>query len=223
LEASRTTKGKKVVGAKWVFRNKLDKDGKVVRNKARLVAKGYSQQEGIDYTKTFASIARLETIHILLSFAAYNNMKLYQMDVKSIFLNGLIQDEVYVEQPPRFESETLTQHAFKLNKALYGLKQASKAWYGKLSSFILENGFEHGMVDTTLFPKNYDSQFLLVQVYVDDIIFGATNEMLYEDFSKLMQTEFEMSMMGELKFFLGLQIKQTPQGIYIHQTKYVKN
>ena len=135
-------KGKKEVGVKWVFPYKLDKDGKVVRNKVRLVAKGYSQQEGIDYTQTFPLVAHLEAIGILLSFVAYSNMKLYQMDVKSTFLNRIIQEEVYVEQPLGFESETLPQHVFKLNKALYRLKQAPEAWYEKLSSFILENGFE---------------------------------------------------------------------------------
>ena len=108
-------------------------------------------------------------------------MKLYQMDVKSVFLNGLIQEKVYVEQTPGFENETLFEHVFKLNKGVYGLKQAPRVWYEKLGSFLLENGFEQGKVDTTLFRKNYDSQFILVQVYVD-IIFGATNEMLCEDF-----------------------------------------
>ena len=149
-------------------------------------------------------------------------MKLYQMDGKNAFLNGLTQEEVYFKQPLEFESENFRQYVFKLNKALYGLKQAPKAWYEKLSLLLLKSGFERGKVDKTLFCKNYESQFLSVQVYMDDIIFGATNEMLCEDFSKLMQIEFEMSMMGELKFFLGLQIKQTPKGIYIHQTKYVK-
>ena len=115
-------------------------------------------------------------------------MKLYQMDVKSGFLNGLIQEEVYVEQPPGFESEALPQHIFKLNKALYGLKQAPRVWYEKQSSFFLKNGFEREKVDITLCRKTYDSQFLLVQVYVDDIIFDATNETLCEYFSKLMQT-----------------------------------
>ena len=132
------------------------------------------------------------------------------MKVKSTFLNGLILEEVYIVQTPGFESETFPQHVFKLNKTLYGLKQAPRAWYEKLSSFLLKNGFKRGKVDTTLFHKNYDSQFLLVQVYVDNIIFSATNEMLWKDFSKSMQTEFEMSMIVELKFFLGLQIKQTP-------------
>ena len=139
-------KGKKVVGTKWVFKNKLDEAGKVVKNKARLVAKGYSQQEGIDYTKTYTSVAHIEAIHILLSFVAHNRMKLYQMDAKSAFLNGLIQEKVYVEQPPRFESDTLPNHVFNLNKVMYGLKQAPRAWYENLSSFLLENDFERGKV-----------------------------------------------------------------------------
>ena len=119
--------GKKTISAKWVFRNKLDEAGKIVRNKARLVSKGYSQLEGIYYTETLAPIARLEAIHILLSFVAHTKMRLYQMDVKSAFLNGLIQEEVYVEQPPGFESNIFAHHVFKLCKTLYGLKQAPKA------------------------------------------------------------------------------------------------
>jgi len=144
---------------KWVSRNKLDENGKVVRNKVRLVAKGYSQQEGIDYKETYALVARLEAIHTLLSFASYSNMKLHQMDVKSAaFLNGLIQEEVYVEQPLGFESETLPQHVFKHFKALlYGLRITPRALYEKLSLFLLKNGFERGKVEMTLFRKNYDS------------------------------------------------------------------
>ena len=118
----------------WVFRNKLDETGKVMRNKARHLAKIYSQQEGIDYSETFVLVTRLEAIHILLSFVAHHGIMLYQMDVKSVFLNGLIKEEVYVEQPPRFESSIYPHHVFKLNKALYGLKQAPRAWYEKLSS-----------------------------------------------------------------------------------------
>ena len=137
------------------------------------------------------------------------------MDVKSAFLNEIISEEVYVKQSPGFESDAFPEDVFKLNKALYGLKQAPHAWYEKLSSFLMENGFSRGKVDTTLFRKNSQTDFILVQIYVDDIIFGATNENLCEDFSKLIQTEFEMSMMGELRFFLGLQIKQTNKGVYI--------
>ena len=138
-------------------------------------------------------------------------MRLYQIDVKSAFLNGAIQEVVHVEQPHGFEGNTFPHHVFKLNKALYGLKQALRAWYECISSFLLSNGFERGKRATSRLYKNYDSQF----------IFGATNE-LCEDFSKLMQAEFKISMMGELKFFLGLHIKQTNNAIYIHQTMYVK-
>ncbi|KAL2347276.1 hypothetical protein Fmac_001276 [Flemingia macrophylla] len=164
----------------------------------------------------------MEAIRLLLAFATYMRMTLYQMDVKSTFLNGIINEEVYVEQPPGFENEKAATHVFKLNKALYGLKQAPRAWYDKLSSFLIENDFVRGKVDSTLFRKEFKSDFIIVQIYVDDIIFGATNEQLCREFSSMMQEEFEMSMMGELKFFLGLQILQSDEGIKIHQTKYTK-
>ena len=144
------------------------------------------------------------------------------MDVKSAFLNGSIEEEVFVKQPPGFADINFSDHVFKLKKALYGLKQAPRAWYNRLSSFLTSNGFMRGKVDTTLFRKDLAKDFIIVQIYVDDIIFGATNELLCKDFSNLMQSEFEMSMMGELKFFLGLQVKQTKEGIYIHQQKYTK-
>ena len=210
-----------VIGTKWVFRNKMDEQGSVVRNKARLVAQGYSQEEGIDYDETFAPVARLEAIRILLAFACYMDFKLFQMDVKSAFLNGVVKEEVYVEQPPGFESFDFPNHAFKLRKALYGLKQAPRAWYERLTDFLVKSGFTRGSVDTTLFIKRNLHDILVVQIYVDDIIFGATNEILCQDFAKSMQGEFEMSMIGELNYFLGLQIKQCKDGIFINQTKYV--
>ena len=127
--------------------------------------------------------------------------------LKSAFLNRFIEEEVYVEQPPGFESFDFPNYVFKLSKTLYGLKQAPRAWYKRLSNFLLEKGFSKEKVDTTFFIKKSKDDLLIVQIYVDDIIFGATNHCLCEKFSKLMQGEFEMSMMGELKFFLGLQIK----------------
>nr|KYP56105.1 Copia protein [Cajanus cajan] len=144
------------------------------------------------------------------------------MDVKSAFLNGFIQEEVYVEQPPGFENSEFPNHVFKLKKALYGLKQAPRAWYERLSKFLLEKEFTRGKVDTTLFIKRKMNDILLVQIYVDDIIFGATNDYLCKEFSNDMQSEFEMSMMGKLNFFLGLQIRQTKNGIFINQSKYCK-
>ena len=211
-----------VIGTKWVFRNKLDEDGNITKNKARLVAKGYCQEEGIDYDETYAPVARLEAIRLLLAYASLMKFKLYQMDVKSAFLNGFIKEEVYVEQPPGFEDFSYPNHIFKLKKALYGLKQAPRSWYERLSSFLTSNDFSRGKIDSTLFIKKVKEHILLVQVYVDDIIFGSTDNSLCVEFAKIMQGEFEMSMMGELTFFLGLQIKQLKDGIFISQTKYCK-
>ena len=208
-------RGKSIIGTKWVFRNKLDESGNVVRNKARLVAQGYNQQEGIDYEETFALVARLEAIRILCAFASHTGFTLYQMDFKSAFLNGVIQEEVYVKQPPGFEDPKNPDHVYKLKKALYGLKQAPRAWYERLTSFLISKGYSRGKADTTLFIKKKKDDIILVQIYVDDIIFGATDERLCKQFSSQMKEEFEMSMMGELTFFIGLQIKQSAEGIFI--------
>ncbi|KAL2318887.1 hypothetical protein Fmac_032763 [Flemingia macrophylla] len=211
-----------IIGTKWVFKNKLDQDGLVVKNKARLVAKGYNQQEGIDFGETYAPIARLEAVRLLLAFACINDFKLFQMDVKSAFLNGYIIEEVYVEQPPGFTDFKFLDHVYKLKKALYGLKQAPRQWYERLSKFLLSHDYHRGKVDKTLFIKRKSDDILLVQVYVDDIIFGSTNEFLCEEFVSHMKSEFDMSMMGELSFFLGLQVKQLKDGIFLHQTKYTR-
>ena len=169
-------KDARVIGTKWVFRNKQDDQGVVVRNKARLVAKGFSQVEGLDFGETFAPVARLEAIRILLAYASHHEMKLYQMDVKSAFLNGFINELVYVDQPPGFEDPRYPNHVYRLSKALYGLKQAPRAWYERLRDFLIEKGFTIGKVDTTLFTKKLDGHIFICQVYVDDIIFGSSNE-----------------------------------------------
>jgi len=211
-----------IIGSKWVFRNKLDEAGVITRNKARVVAKGYNQEEGIDYGETFAPVVRLEVVRLLLAFACMSGFKLFQMDVKSAFINGFINEEVYVEQPPGFEDHQHPNNVFKLKKALCGLKQAPRQWYKRLSNFLLSHGYERGMIDKTLFIKKSNSKIILVQIYVDDIIFGATQDSLCEEFVAAMQGEFEMSMMGELSFFLGLQVKQTTDGIFLCQSKYCK-
>ncbi|KAK2409488.1 hypothetical protein QL285_044909 [Trifolium repens] len=145
------------------------------------------------------------------------------MDVKCAFLNGVISKEVYVKHPPGFEDLANPDHVLRLKKSLYGLKQAPRAWYERLSTFLVNNGSEKGQVDNTLFRKTLKKDILIIQIYVDDIIFGSTNATLCKNFSKLMQDEFEMSMMGELKFFLGIQINQTKKGTCIHQSKYIKD
>ncbi|KAJ9539006.1 hypothetical protein OSB04_031739 [Centaurea solstitialis] len=210
-----------IIGSKWIFRNKLDEIGTIIRNKARLVAQGYRQEEGIDYDETFAPVARLEAIRLFLAFAAHMNFKVFQMDIKNAFLNGKLNEEVYVAQPPGFVDPKFPDHVYKLNKALYGLKQAPRAWYDTLSTFLLSKGFVRRKIDSTLFLKKYPKHILLVQIYVDDIIFGSTNPKLCEKFELLMKSEYKMSMMGELTFFLGLQIKQSEKGIFINQGKYV--
>ena len=214
-------KNRTIVGTRWVFRNKVDENGVVTRNKARLVAKGYSQSEGIDFDETFAPVARLEAIRIFLAYAAHANFKVYQMDVKSAFLNGELEEEVYVSQPPGFEDPEFPEYVYFLLKALYGLKQAPRAWYDTLSQFLLDNHFSRGTVDKTLFYRNVNGAFILVQIYVDDIIFGSTDEKLCKKFANLMKSQYEMSMMGELTYFLGLQVKQVKEGIFINQTKYI--
>nr|AAK70631.1 Putative copia-type pol polyprotein [Oryza sativa Japonica Group]AAM47283.1 Putative copia-type pol polyprotein [Oryza sativa Japonica Group] len=212
-----------VIGTKWIFRNKQDEYGVVVRNKARLVAQGFTQVEGLDFGETFAPVARFESIRILLAYAAHHDFRLFQMDVKSAFLNGPISELVYVEQPPGFEDLKLPNHVYELHKALYGLKQAPRAWYECLRDFLLKNGFEIGKADTTLFTKKFKSDLFICQIYVDDIIFGSTNASFCEEFSSIMTKRFEMSLMGELTFFLGLQVKQAQEGTFISQTNYVKD
>ncbi|GKB01948.1 retrovirus-related pol polyprotein from transposon TNT 1-94 [Tanacetum coccineum] len=215
-------KNQTIIGTKWVFKNKLDENGIVSRNKARLVAQGYNQQEGINFDETYSPVARLESIKILLAYACAYDFKLFQMDVKSTFLKGFINEEVYVAQPPGFVDFEKPNHVFKIKKALYGLKQAPKAWYDRLKAFVLNHLYTMRLVDNTLFNKKRNSHIIIVQIYVDDIIFGSTCQELCDDFSKIMHDEFEMSMMGELNFFLGLQIKQLEDGIFFNQSKYVK-
>ncbi|GJV00353.1 retrovirus-related pol polyprotein from transposon TNT 1-94 [Tanacetum coccineum] len=205
-----------------VHRNKLNENGDVSRNKARLVAQDYNQQEDIDYDETYASVARLESIRILLAYACALDFKLLQMDVKNAFLNGFINDEVYVAQPLGFIDFEKPDHVYKLKKALYGLKHAPKAWYDRLKAFLIKHEYNMGMVDSTLFTKRRGSNLIIIQIYVDDIIFGLTCQDMCDDFSKIMHDKFEMSMMGELNFFLGLQIKQMEDGIFFNQSKYIK-
>ncbi|GJV19680.1 retrovirus-related pol polyprotein from transposon TNT 1-94 [Tanacetum coccineum] len=179
---------KNVINMKWLWKNKRDEENTVICNKARLVAKGYSQQEGIDFKESFAL-----------------------MDVKITFLNGPLKEEVYVNQPDGVVDLHHPDKVYRLKKALYGLKQAPMVWYDKLSNFLVSKGFFKGSIDPTLFITKKGEDILLVQIYIDDIIFSSTNPKLSKKFEKLMHSKFEMSMMWELKFFLGIQIHQSPR------------
>ncbi|GJX11842.1 retrovirus-related pol polyprotein from transposon TNT 1-94 [Tanacetum coccineum] len=181
-----------------------------------------SRNHPLENDETYTPVARLESIRILLAYACALDFKLFQMDVKSAFLNGFINEEVYVAQPPGFIDFEKLDHVYKLIKALYGLKQAPKAWYDRLKAFLIKHEYKIGMVDNTLFTKKKSSNLIIVQIYVDDIIFGSTCQDMCDEFAKIMHDEFEMSMMGELNFFLGLQIKQMEDGIFFNQSKYIK-
>nr|GEU76573.1 retrovirus-related Pol polyprotein from transposon TNT 1-94 [Tanacetum cinerariifolium] len=181
-----------VITLKWIYKVKLDELGGILKNKARFVARGYHQEEGIDFEESFAPVARLKAIRIFLAYAAYKNMVVYQIDVKTAFLNGNLWEEVYVSQPDGFVDPDNPNHVYKLKKALYGLKQDPRAWYDMLSSFLLSQDFSKGLVDPTLFIRRNGNDLLL----------------------------FKMSMMGKISFFLGLQISQNSRGIFINQFKY---
>nr|GEV70832.1 putative ribonuclease H-like domain-containing protein [Tanacetum cinerariifolium] len=182
-------KGVRPIGTKWVLKNKKDKRGIVIRNKARLVAQGYTQEERIDYEEVFAPVARIEAIRLFLAYASFMGFIVYQMDVKSAFLHGTIDEEIYVMQPPRFQDPDFPERVYKVEKAMYRLHQAARAWY----------------------------------VYVDDIIFGSSNPQLCREFEALMHDKFQMSAMGELTFFLSLQVLQKKDGIFLSQDKYGKD
>nr|GEW32462.1 hypothetical protein [Tanacetum cinerariifolium] len=196
---------------------KRDDIGNMIRNKARIVAQYHTQEEGIDYDKVFAPVARIEAIKLFLAYA--KDFMVYQMDVKSAFLYGKIEKDVYVCQPLGFEDPDFPDRVYKVEKALYRKHQAPRAWYEIVSTYMLENGFQREKIDKTLFIKRHKGDILLFQVYVDDIIFGSTRKVLCNAFEKLMHEKFQMSSMGELTFFLGLQVKQKNNGVLLVKIK----
>ncbi|GJW21091.1 retrovirus-related pol polyprotein from transposon TNT 1-94 [Tanacetum coccineum] len=183
---------------------------------------GYAQKEGINFEESFAPVAQLEAVWLFIAYVAHKSFTVYQMDVKIAFLYGPLKEEVYVNQPDGFVNPYHPDQVYHLKKALYGLKQAPRAWYDELSNFLVSKGFSKGSIDPTLFITKHGEDILLVQIYVDDMIFGSTNPKLSKYFGKLMHSKFDISMIGELKFFLGIQIHQSPCGIFINQAKYAQ-
>jgi hypothetical protein len=214
--------GKNVIGSKWIFKNKLNEQGQVIRNKVRLVCKGYAKMEGLDFDETFAPVAILEAIRMFLAYSCHKRFKVYQMDVKSGFLNGDLSEEVYMEKLEGFKLSDNPDLVCKLKKSLYGLKQTPRAWYHRLNTYLKDKGFKRGTTDNNLYIKTEDIDLLIVLVYVDDIIFGCNKDSLVQWFASAMESEFEMSMKGELSFFLGLQITQRPERMFISQEKYLR-
>nr|GEU69468.1 retrovirus-related Pol polyprotein from transposon TNT 1-94 [Tanacetum cinerariifolium] len=206
---------------KWLFKNKHDEQKTVIQNKSRIVVRGYRQEEGIDFEESFAPVARMEAIRIFLAYAAHKSFTVFQMDVKTAFLHGTLKENVYVCQPEGFIDADHPSYVFKLKKVLYGLKQVPSTWYDELSTFLLQNHLFKGTTDPTLFIRHFVDDILVVQVYVDDIIFGSTHPRYTQLFSNLKKSYFEMSMMGEMTFFLGLQVNQSPYDIFINQSNYM--
>jgi hypothetical protein len=196
--------GKNIIGSKWIFKNKLNEQGQVVRNKEKLVCKGYAQIEILDFDETFAPIARLEAIRIFLAYVCHKRFKVYQIDVKSYFLNGDLNEKVYMEQREVFELSDNPDLVCKMKKYLYWLKQAPHAWYHRLDTYLKDKGFKRGTIDNNLYIKTENNDLLTMLVYADDIIFGCNKDSLVQWFASTMESDFEMSMIGELSFFLGL-------------------
>ena len=222
-ELTELPRGAKKIGVKWVFKTKLNEKGEVDKCKAWLVAKGYTQQASIDYTEVFAPVGHWDTIHLILALAANRGWKIYQLHVKSAFLHGNISEEVFVEQPQGYEVKGGESKVYKLRKALYGLKQAPRAWFSKIESYFIKEGFEKCLSDHTLFTKkSEDGGILIVSLYVNDLIFTGNNEQMFEKFKDSMKEEFDMSDLGYMKYFLGVEVVQSSVGIFISQKKYAK-
>nr|GEV15685.1 hypothetical protein [Tanacetum cinerariifolium] len=204
----------------------IENPSQSVRTKRQLESDGkmcmFALTEGFDFEESFAPVARLEAVRLFIAYAAHKSFTVYHMDVKTAFLYGPLKEEVYVNQPDGFVDPYHPDKVYRLKKALYGLKQAPRAWYDELSNFLVSKGFSKGYIDPNLFITKHRGDILLVQIYVDDIIFSFTNPKLSKQFGKLMHSKFEMSMTGELKLFLRIQIHQSPRGIFINQAKYAQ-
>ena len=215
--------GGKTIGVKWVFKTKFNENGEVDKYKARLVAKGYCQQYGIDYAEVFAPVARLDTIRLVISLAAQKSWVIYQLDVKSAFLHGKINEEVFVDQPPGYEQKGHESKVYQLKKALYGLKQAPRAWYSRIEAYFIKEGFTKCPYEHTLFIKTAGGgKILIVCLYVDDLIFTGNDQLMFELLKKSMMIEFDMTDLGRMRYFLGIEVLQRTDDIFISQRKYAR-
>ncbi|KAH9781357.1 hypothetical protein KPL71_008429 [Citrus sinensis] len=208
---------------KWVYMTKLNENGEIDKYKAHLVAKGYKQEFGVDYKEVFAPVARLETIRLIIALASQNAWPVFQLDVKSAFLHGELQKEVFIEQPPGYVKLGSEHKVYKLKKALYGLKQAPRAWYSHIDAYFLKEGFRKCPYEHTLYTKiGDDGKMLMVCLYVDDLIYTGNDRVMFEKFKESVMLEFDVTDLGLLHYFLGLEVIQSDAGNFICQKKYVE-
>jgi IS30 family transposase len=213
--------GKKAVGCKWIFSIKHNADGSINRYKARLVAKEFTQSYGVDYEETFAPVAKLNSVRVLLSLEANLDWPLHQLDIKNAFLNGELEEEVYMQIPSGLESPGTANMVCRLRKSLYGLKQSPRAWFDRLTKVVKQDGFVQCQTDHTMFVKHsLDGKIALFIVYVDDIVITGDDDEQVNQLKKLLAKEFEVKDLGQLKYFLGMEIARTKNGISVSQRKY---
>lgn len=211
----------KCIGVKWVFKTKLNERGEVEKHKARLVARGYGQEFGVDYVEVYAPVARMDTIRLMIALAAQKGWNIYQMDVKSAFLHGTLEENVFVQQPQGYVVKDNEHKVYKLQKALYGLKQAPRAWFSRIEAYFIKEGFTRSTSEHTLFIKTTsDGKVLFVNIYVDDLLYTGNDERMLEDFKCSMKGEFEMTDLGKMRYFLGIEVFQTSAGIHVSQQRY---
>jgi histone deacetylase 1/2 len=216
-----SSSNKNLIDCKWVYRIKHRADGTIDRYKARLVAKGFKQRYGIDYEDTFSPIVKIATIRIVLAIAVSRDWSLRQLDVKNAFLHGVLEEEVYMKQPPGFENPNTPHHICRLDKALYGLKQAPRAWYSRLSAKLQDLGFLPSKADTSLFLYNKSGVTIFVLIYVDDIIVTSSSDHAIAALLKDLNAHFAIKDLGALHFFLGIEVQRTAHSLLLTQAKYV--
>ena len=213
-------KGKNIIDCKWVYRIKKKADGSIDRYKSRLVAKDFKQRYGIDYEDTFSPVVKAATIRLVIAIAVSRGWSLRQLDVQNAFLHGVLEEEVYMRQPPGYENKQKTYHVCKLDKALYGLKQAPRAWYSRLSMQLKRLGFTASKADTSLFIYSKANTVMFVLIYVDDIIVASSSQSATNALLSDLSSQFALKDLGDLHFFLGIEVKKIQDGIVLNQEKY---
>jgi hypothetical protein len=210
-----------IVGCKWIFRIKRNSDGSIDRFKAHLVAKGFHQRPGVDYLDTFSPVVKPTTVRVVLSLAVSQGWSLRQLDVNNAFLQGHLSETVHMQQPPGFVDQDHPSYVCKLRKAIYGLKQAPRAWYHELRTFLLSSGFKNSHADTSLFVLTTAAQKMYILVYVDDLIITGDNTKMIDSFVDGLAHRFSIKDLGQLSYFLGVEVVPNQQGILLSQRRYI--